>query len=105
MGDPVRGIITPFVESFDTAIAPATIDDSSQNASQTAALDRFVSSPPPSPERLNHFFSKTDLEKSLEFSRCLTEPGPPDQNTADPQREAPGATRQGLGSLEQDLEC
>lgn len=88
MGDPVRGIITPFVESFDTAVAPATIDDPSQNATQTAAFDKFVSSPPPSPERLNHFISKTDLEKSLEFSRCLTEPVAPDQNTADSQKEA-----------------
>jgi ribosomal protein S15 len=86
-GDPVRGITTPFVESFDTAIPPS-IADSSHDAHQSiTALD------PPSPraqvtvERLNHFISEPELERSLEFSRRLTEPIPSNQDTSDPQQE------------------
>lgn len=89
MGDPVRGITTPFVESFDTAFPSATVADPSQDAGQT---DAFIDSdsPPvqPSAERLNHFISKTDLQKSLELSRHLTNPISLIPDTIDPQQEA-----------------
>ena len=89
MGDPIRGVTTPFVESFDTAVPPAKIEHASQNQPQTASTE---SAPPAVQDlggRLNHFVTKADLENSLEFSRRLTEPLPPsDQDTVDPQQEA-----------------
>lgn len=89
MGDPIRGITTPFVESFDTALPPATVADPSQEASQKNASTNPDSSPvQPSAERLNHFISSTEFQKSLEVSRALTEPLPDDQDISDPAKEA-----------------
>lgn len=87
-GDPVRGITTPFVESFDTAIPPG-IADSSHDARQTDTALGSTSPPAEaSVERLNHFITTPDLERSLEFSRRLTEPIQSNQDTVDPQQEA-----------------
>lgn len=74
-GDPIRGITTPFVESFDTLLPPA---DSDGNVEADDPLR-----PPPIPayikeekyrKHLNNFITKDLLEKSLEFSSQLTKP-------------------------------
>ncbi|KAI4131343.1 MAG: hypothetical protein LQ347_003034 [Umbilicaria vellea] len=92
LGDPIRGITTPFVESFDTAIplpAVPSADKVSPNTTAPSSDDA-----PPSPanarenEHLNHFLSPSELEQSLQFSRMLTEPLPsPERAVADPHRE------------------
>lgn len=75
-GDPIRGIPTPFVESFDTAIsspAPELQPDAVQNnveAQATAGLEHFVESP----DLLNNFITKTELKDSLNYSHQLTKP-------------------------------
>lgn len=93
LGDPIRGITTPFVESFDTGIPQAVQPTLNQISAQTRADS--PDQPPPSPahaaheEHLNHFLSKAELQKSLEFSWTLTEPVPArDRATADPKLEA-----------------
>lgn len=95
MGDPIRGVTTPFVESFDQAVPAVSIDPSSQSESQTPAVINPSFSPVhDSVQRLNHFISQADLEQSLEFSRHLTESlsseqdQDQDQTTADPQKKA-----------------
>lgn len=89
MGDPVRGVTTPFVESFDTALPPAIVVNRSQDASQKDTLIDSGSTPlQPSVQRLNHFISTMDLQKSLEFSRALTKPLPLNQDISDPRAEA-----------------
>ena len=74
-GDPIRGITTPFVESFDTLLLPAESDG------KIEAAKPFQ--PPPIPayimegkhrKFLNNFITQDLLEKSLEYSRQLTEP-------------------------------
>lgn len=89
MGDPIRGITTPFVESFDTGLPPPTVVNQSQDTSQTdASITSDSTVAQPSAERLSHFISNTDFQKSLEFSRALTRPVSLDEDTTDPQQEA-----------------
>ena len=92
MGDPIRGITTPFVESFDTAIpqeVKPTVDTLSNKPESGDPSD-----PPPSPayaekeDHLNYYLSKSELEEALTSSKSLTEPiAQPDRAIADPIRE------------------
>lgn len=89
MGDPIRGITTPFVESFDTGLPPATVVNPSQDESRTdASINSESTLVQPPAERLSHFISNTDLQKSLDFSRVLIQPVLLDQDIKDPQQEA-----------------
>ena len=96
MGDPIRGITTPFVESFDTALpqeAKPTVDILSNKPDSGDPRE-----PPPSPayaakeDYLNYYLSKPELEDALQFSKSLTEPVPQhDRAVADPYREKQAA--------------
>lgn len=89
MGDPIRGVTTPFVESFDTALPPAIVGDLPEDAIRRGAVVNSDSPPiQPSAERLSHFISSTDFQKSLEYSRALTEPISLNQDITDPKQEA-----------------
>jgi len=80
LGDPVRGITTPFVESFDTAIPPI-----SQNSSEP--ISKNIKS-----EYLNHFVSNTEFRRSLTHSDHLSSPiRKSDPTTADPEKEEAAA--------------
>ena len=74
-GDPVRGVPTRFVESFDSGVdQPVTADSSVEIPGKDASIQ---SSPLPNikkEERLNHFISKSVLQQSIEASRVLTLP-------------------------------
>jgi ribosomal protein S15 len=65
LGDPVRGINTAFVQSFDTALNLQ--DDSSDAGSAGSASTKQT-------ELLNHFVSAEQLKQTLEQSRDLTTP-------------------------------
>jgi len=98
IGDPIRGVTTPFIESLDTAIPQAVRPTMSQLSTKTTA--ETPDQPPPSPAHtdseghLNHFLSTSELQKSLDFSRRLTQPVvSQDRATADPQAEAENAKR------------
>lgn len=76
LGDPVRGITTPFVESFDTGYHPST------------QLAGEVSSKAPKSEYLNHFVTNTEFRRSLAHSDHLSSPTRrADPTTVDPQAE------------------
>lgn len=95
-GDPIRGVTTPFVESFDDALpqeSQASVDEMTR---QTVA-ESPVEPPPSAANALNedylgHFLNKSELQESLESSRKLNEPMvSPNRATADPAKEAADA--------------
>ncbi|KAF6239216.1 hypothetical protein HO173_002477 [Letharia columbiana] len=93
LGDPIRGIPTPFVESFDTEVPQEIKQDPS--AVSLEAVKANPDTPPPSPayaseeKHLDHGIKHEELARSLEFSRYLTRPLPPPSSTiADPDQEA-----------------
>jgi ribosomal protein S15 len=69
VGHPVRGITTPFIESFDNLssepIMNAKTDPTSASESEVAVT---------SSTSLNHFLTPEELEKSLQQSYILTQP-------------------------------
>ncbi|MCJ1230337.1 hypothetical protein MMC12_007010 [Toensbergia leucococca] len=91
LGDPIRGITTPFVKSFDTA-TPLEITPSADTTPQetTASDPTQPLSPagPPHDELLNHFVTRTELTNNLSHSLTLSTPIRSTQRTtADPARE------------------
>ncbi|MCJ1275453.1 hypothetical protein MMC21_003256 [Puttea exsequens] len=78
LGDPVRGIPTPFVQSFDT-VAPQQLATDIENIN-LEALKVDPNKPPPSAtdvsgeNHLNFGINSDELGRALDFSRELTEP-------------------------------
>jgi len=90
LGDPVRGVTTAFVRSLDN-----TLDEAAQPTKKgtrpptTAKL--LKDAPRAGGEQaahLNHYLSPSEVSRSMEYSRALTEPlTSDDRSTADPQQE------------------
>ena len=78
LGDPIRGITTPFVESLDTVVSHTVALDA--DAVSLEALTQNPDKPPPSPAHaseeqfLGHGLQHEELDKAMEYSRWLTEP-------------------------------
>ena len=78
LGDPIRGIPTPFVESFDVEVPREVQLDAKEVDLEVPQIN--PDEPPPSPAHaseekyLDHGISHEELEKSLDFSRSLIEP-------------------------------
>ncbi|KAJ4190898.1 Hypothetical protein NCS54_00649500 [Fusarium falciforme] len=67
-GDPIKGRTTPFLESLDSA---------GQNTTSQVATSAEGAAPqelPTSPEILNHFLSKWELEEAIQQGQTLTKP-------------------------------
>ncbi|KAK6844989.1 hypothetical protein PG990_003351 [Apiospora arundinis] len=64
-GDPVRGLTTPFVESFDSA---------GQAAFSRPPLDEDAAPAADLPHVLNNLVSQPELEEALQHARVLTQP-------------------------------
>ena len=85
LGDPVRGITTPFLESFDDVGGSAVIIDASTTNSspegvETKTADSIL---------LNHFLKPSELEASIKHSQILTEPiKAVNRDSVDPNTEA-----------------
>lgn len=83
MGDPVRGITTPFLESFDDAgasLASNQPQTTSSEGSGIATTDNVL---------LNHFLTPSELEASIKHSQALTQPVAAQiQDLADPVEDA-----------------
>ena len=101
LGDPIRGITTPFVESFDTEVPQEVQQDAT--AISIEALKANPDKPPPSPayaskeNHLDHGVNHEELGKSLEFSRRLTEPLP---DRAVPPGQIEGANTEQQGAAD-----
>ncbi|KAH9220049.1 ribosomal protein-like protein S15 [Leptodontidium sp. 2 PMI_412] len=67
LGDPVRGITTPFLESFDHVGGSDILNDATITAEGVAikSTDDVL---------LNHFLRPSELEASIKHSQALTEP-------------------------------
>ncbi|KAK0107841.1 hypothetical protein ONS96_003629 [Cadophora gregata f. sp. sojae] len=67
MGDPVRGITTPFVESFDNVGGSDVISEAviTEDGVAIKTADNAL---------LNHFLRPSELEASIKHSYALTEP-------------------------------
>ncbi|KAL8650166.1 MAG: hypothetical protein Q9226_005262 [Calogaya cf. arnoldii] len=102
IGDPIRGVTTPFIKSFDTDLpsqASASIEDVSHTTTSSSA-----SEPPPSPAdamdeaHLNYYLTKPELANSLDYSRSLSEPiAAGNRELADPAKESEAAKMHDAG--------
>lgn len=76
LGDPVRGIETPFIRSFDTAL-PSEPSPTEANIKLRADESPDGEAPGPSAardEHLNFFLSKNELDQGIEHSSWLLTP-------------------------------
>ncbi|KAH0565551.1 hypothetical protein GP486_001047 [Trichoglossum hirsutum] len=90
LGDPVRGITTPFIESLDYAVPPAAAPVDALASQAPTGADAATESPAKNAaaERephLNFFLTSSEIQSSLENSYALTKPPiASNRNTADP---------------------
>lgn len=80
-GDPVHGVTTPFIESFDTAGQEPLSAEDAEAGKEAHPL-------PTSPHIINHLLTKAELEKAIEHSRRVTQPLAGPESTVDPTTEA-----------------
>ncbi|KAK7517513.1 mitochondrial 37S ribosomal protein uS15m [Phyllosticta citriasiana] len=105
VGDPVRGVETPFVRSFDTALPEQQTVTDSMLSRETTAKD--PSQPPPGPKAtqepyLNHFLSVQEVMDSFNTSAKLAEPS--EQLRAKAEAQSAADTAQALnGKGDADL--
>jgi ribosomal protein S15 len=91
LGDPVRGITTPFLESFDDVGGSMVIIDANSTSDGSEGIkittaDNIL---------LNHFLKPSELEASIKHSQVLTEPIVDKvRDTADPVLEAAAKKKQ-----------
>lgn len=86
LGDPVRGITTPFVRSFDTALPP---EPAAQTQSTQTRIRQSPNDDAPGPksetdDHLNFYLNKTELNQGVEHSKWLSAP-PKEQLEIDDQ--------------------
>jgi ribosomal protein S15 len=85
MGDPVRGIPTPFLESFDDVGGSVVLTSTTTSAASEGGVEIKASKD----ALLNHFLTPTELEESIKHSYAMTVPvEPKTRDTADPALEA-----------------
>lgn len=85
LGDPVRGITTPFLQSFDAA-SPAQLASQPQSTvySRAASKNNIPGLSQEGDERLNFFLTKSELEKGIEHSKWLSTPPREETERDDP---------------------
>ena len=93
MGDPIRGVTTPFIESLDIGLPPAiepTVDVmSNEPISGQSDQPSPSSTDGEKQDLLNYYLTKSELEEALRYSEALTEPlKEKDRATADIQAES-----------------
>ena len=76
LGDPVRGITTPFVESFDTALPSAPESDLTDTHLRTNRSPSADANGPQAgtDEHLNFYLNKAELDRGVEHSSWLLTP-------------------------------
>ncbi|KAI0484359.1 ribosomal protein S15 [Xylariaceae sp. FL0804] len=81
-GDPVRGVVTPFVESFDSAgqapLSTPPLDELGQPTEEPHPL-------PTSPHVLNNLVRRDELDAALENAYALSRPLPTLATETDPE--------------------
>lgn len=82
LGDPVRGVTTPFVQSFDTAAPPPPTPQSTTHTHTIGSRDRQSATPTqaaPAPDatsedHLNFYLSKPEVHDTISHSELLIAP-------------------------------
>ncbi|KAI9776157.1 MAG: hypothetical protein M1839_000573 [Geoglossum umbratile] len=93
LGDPIRGVTTPFIESLDNAesYGVTPMDSLSPQALTRADTETDISASDAASEHethLNYFLTPSEVNRSLEYSYALTKPPvSSNRNTADPVME------------------
>lgn len=88
LGDPIRGLESPFVKSFDTVVPQQVQLD--PNEINLEALKADTDQPSPSPAQasnenhLDHGMKHEELAEAIEYSRSLTEPPKTNDPDLDP---------------------
>ncbi|KAI1328544.1 hypothetical protein F5Y16DRAFT_150392 [Xylariaceae sp. FL0255] len=81
LGDPVKGIITPFIESFESAgqapLSTVPVDLDGKPIGEAHTL-------PTSPHVLNHLIRKDEFDSAIENARVLSQPVQTIASEADP---------------------
>jgi ribosomal protein S15 len=97
-GDPIRGIVTPFVESFDTALPPPSELAQSSSTPSDQPPASTTATVPELQSHLNHLLTPYDVITSLRISEKLSKPYiPADRTDVDPTMETRAqATHQAL---------
>ena len=86
LGDPVHGITTPFIESFDTALAIRDQNDESSRQEISQSPEDAAVAGQYDTQHLNYFVTSDTLRASVDHSERLTLPVPPlDVNVQDPK--------------------
>ncbi|ORY60043.1 uncharacterized protein BCR38DRAFT_488236 [Pseudomassariella vexata] len=84
LGDQIRGLTTPFVESFDSAgqapLSTPPTDDDGNPLEEPHSL-------PTSPHLLNNLASREELNKAIKRAYTLTKPMVEHRDTVDPEKE------------------
>ena len=94
LGDPIRGVSSPFVESFDTVVPQAVQMNVEEVDLET--LKENPDKPPPSPahaseeSHLDHGIKQDELARTIESSRLLTEPPGMEQSLSDEEAAVKG---------------
>ncbi|PPJ54430.1 hypothetical protein CBER1_07369 [Cercospora berteroae] len=81
LGDPVRGLTTPFVRSFDTALPPEPSADtpSTQVRNSKSPSEDAVGPKTETDNHLNFYLTKEELARGLGKSQWLTTPAAQDE--------------------------
>ncbi|KAI0518140.1 hypothetical protein F5B22DRAFT_73266 [Xylaria bambusicola] len=81
-GDPIRGITTPFIESFDSAgqapLSKPVVDEDGNSIQEAHPL-------PTSPHVLNNLIHKSELDAAIENAYVLTKPMHTEYTLANPE--------------------
>ena len=76
LGDPVRGITTPFLQALDLDVPPPVEDVISSKFRQSTQARQRNSSRKNAEPYLNHFLSAQELQAAVQYSSDLTTPIP-----------------------------
>ena len=80
LGNPVHGVETPFIKSLDSAVPPPPTLSVTPISGDAPSL----AEPSEPPDHLSHSLSDAEVQRSLTYSRNLSEPTPvPDPRTGE----------------------
>ncbi len=85
LGDPIRGVTTPFVESFDSVGGSTGLVEATPYTDPSPDLEYNA----PDDSLLNHYLKPSELRESIKHSIALTEPVAPENRAGyDPKVQA-----------------